>query len=379
MTVFIQAEKVCLDIPYDTQGGECGGVVSLLNSLALAHTNYATVLSGVTFTAKEGDRIGIMGLNGAGKTTLLKVLNGAYAPTTGSLRREGSLQSLLTTTLGFNEYATLAENIILRGTAMGLRYRQVHAVMNDILDFSGLSDKVNRQLHTLSSGQRMRLGFAISTVIQPDILLMDEWIGAGDAAFVEKARQRMVSRLNGSKLSVIASHSVGLLRSFCNKALVLDKGRMVYFGDMDRGVSVYQAIVERATPDERKLAAASDPVLFGDVLGSIDSVSFFKDHVLISGWAVDKKRRGEVTIIKVKTSKGIYFVENMQRIERRDVNLYLGNKSGDFGFQINLPCAVDVGEIDGFVASLEFRAGRDKENLGSPIPFSSGIMISGGG
>ncbi|PJK10804.1 hypothetical protein CO614_08425 [Lysobacteraceae bacterium NML120232] len=371
MSVFIEAEKIYLEIPYETQGDDYDSEVGLLGSLALARTSRATVLSGVSFTAKEGDRIGIMGLNGAGKTTLLKVLNGAYAPTSGSLRREGSLQSLLTTMLGFNEYATIAENIILRGTAMGLRYRQMRAVIDDVLEFSGLEDKASRQLHTLSTGQRMRLGFAISTTIQPDILLMDEWIGTGDAAFVEKAKQRMMNRFSGSKISIIASHSVGLLKSLCNKGLVLDKGRMVYFGGMEDGINVYHKIVEHAKPDEKKLAAASDPLLFGDISGSIDKVVFdAAGRVSILGWAVGA-RKEKILAMEIATSKGVYFMEDMRRMDRPDVNLYFGKKAGaDLGFLVTLPCLVDENEKGRFLASLKVRAGASEESLGEPLPFA---------
>ncbi|MDO4709688.1 MAG: ATP-binding cassette domain-containing protein [Pseudomonadota bacterium] len=374
MATIVKAEKICLDLPYELQRDERDSKVGFLSSLTLARSNYATVLSNISFIAREGDRVGIMGLNGAGKTTLLKLINGAYLPTSGSLYREGSLQSLLTTTLGFNEYATLAENIILRGTAMGLRYRQVRTAMDDILEFAELEDKASRQLHTLSSGQRMRLGFAISTAIQPDIMLMDEWIGTGDAAFVEKAKLRMMSRFNGSKLSILASHSVGLLQSLCNKALVLDKGRMVYYGDMSGGIEAYQAIVEDAKPDERKLAATSDPLLFGNILGMLERITFSESSVIISGWASSVKK-GEVEVISVMTPGGNFIVENFKRINRDDVSAYLGRKGGALGFELALPVSINKQDMAEFVGGIIVRAGMSESSLGDSIPMVSGIVI----
>ncbi|PJK10578.1 hypothetical protein CO610_01635 [Lysobacteraceae bacterium NML95-0200] len=374
MATIVRAENIYLDLPYELQRDERDSKVGFLSSLTLARSNYATVLSNISFTAGEGDRVGIMGLNGAGKTTLLKLLNGAYLPTSGSLYREGSLQSLLTTTLGFNAHATLAENIILRGTAMGLRYRQVHAAMDDILEFAELEDKASRQLHTLSSGQRMRLGFAISTAIQPDIMLMDEWIGTGDAAFVEKAKRRMMSRFNGSKLSILASHSVGLLQSLCNKALVLDKGRMVYYGDMSGGIEAYQAIVEGAKPDERKLAATSDPLLFGNVLGMLERITFSESGVTISGWASSVKK-GEVEVISVMTPKGNFIVESFKRINRDDVSAYLGKRGSALGFELSLPISVNKQDMSDFIGGIIVRAGMSELSLGDSIPMVSGIVI----
>lgn len=374
MSVFLQANRVFLDLPYEVQGSSDATRPGLLSALALTRTNYATVLADISFRAAEGDRVGILGLNGAGKTTLLKVLNGALPPTMGHVERQGSLQSLLTTVLGFNEYATVAENMLLRGTAMGLRYRQVMAAMDEILDFAELSDKANRQLHTLSAGQRMRLGFAISTAIQPDILLMDEWIGTGDAAFVEKARQRMMSRFSGSKLSVIASHSISMLRSLCNRALVLDKGRMLYFGDIEKGIEVYQSLVAKASPTEKEAAASADPLLFGDVLGGVERLTLTPRGLVIKGWAASMKK-GEVAVVVVETPHGRFMFDAFQRIERPDVNAYLGKKTGAFGFEVMVPCRADV-TLEQLASALQVFTGMSEASLGKPIALVAGAVLN---
>src|SRR5690606_13760620 len=194
---------------------------------------------------REGERLAILGRNGAGKSTLLRVLNRVYQPSAGSVVVNGSCQALLNMSLGFNGEATVRENIFLRGIAMGLKASFLRGQVEQILDFSGLHEKVNHRLRTLSSGQKMRLGFAISTSVQHDIMLMDEWVGAGDADFMRRARDRMRSRVGGSKIVVLASHSTGLLRDICNRGIVLERGRLVHAGDITSALKYYHDLLAR--------------------------------------------------------------------------------------------------------------------------------------
>lgn len=374
MKSFIEAKNVYLELPYETQGEEYSKSEGWLSALALTRTNFATVLSNVNFRADEGDRVGIMGLNGAGKTTLLRVLNGAICPTSGSVSRHGSLQSLISTMLGFNDYATVSENIVLRGTAMGLRYRQATRAMDEILDFSGLYDMAGRQLHTLSAGQRMRLGFAISTSIQPDILLMDEWIGTGDSAFVEKAKDRMLSRFNGSRISIIASHSSNIIRSLCNKALVLDKGRIVFYGGMDEGLGFYKALVRKVGGKNLADAHASDPLLFGDAMGAVEKVIVSQTGIEITGWAATQKK-GVANYIFIDTPAGKFEIGAFQRLERQDVNDYLGKSSGAYGFRIFVPCGfIELSAAD-FSSKIFVYAGDNENDLGGVLPVVRSLLI----
>jgi lipopolysaccharide transport system ATP-binding protein len=205
---------------------------------------FRTIIDNVSFAGGEGDRIAIVGRNGAGKSTLLRILAGAYQPTTGSLELCGSRQALLNISLGFNGEATLKENIYLRGTAMGLRAAQLVDLVDPVLEFAELVEKSNHRLKTLSSGQRMRLGFAIATAIQHDIMIMDEWIGAGDASFILKAKQRLSGRVDGAKVVVLASHNFQLMRDVCNKGLLLEGGRVVYFGDIADTLREYDTLLK---------------------------------------------------------------------------------------------------------------------------------------
>lgn len=205
---------------------------------------FRKILDDISFEAHEGDRIGIVGRNGAGKSTLLRVLTGAYQPTSGWIEEVGSKQALLNISLGFNGEATVRENVFLRGTAMGLRTAQLRDLVEPVLDFAELGEKANHRLRTLSSGQRMRLGFAIATALQSDIMVMDEWIGTGDAGFIQKARDRMRSRVSGAKIVILASHNASLMRDVCNKGLLIEAGRVEFAGPIKDTLAAYDRLLK---------------------------------------------------------------------------------------------------------------------------------------
>lgn len=263
MSIHATAHEVTLQVPHFIQGEQRASTFAstlLAAATARPRREYRKILSGVTFAAREGDRIALMGRNGAGKTTLLRVLSGAFKPTSGHVEVHGSVQALLNLGLGFHQDATVRENIFVRAAAMGMGAGPVASQLDAILDFSGLGHAVNHRLSTLSSGQRMRLGFAISTSVQHDIMLMDEWFGAGDAEFVEKARDRMVDRVSGSGIVILASHSFQMLRRICNLGMVLDAGEMVYFGPITDAIDEYKKIYQ-ATPEyiaRRKFEAENE-------------------------------------------------------------------------------------------------------------------------
>jgi lipopolysaccharide transport system ATP-binding protein len=258
MSAHIIASNVSLEVPNFVQAER--SAKTFLSTLVAAATSrprreYRTILSDVSLEAREGDRVALLGRNGAGKTTLLRVLSGAFRPTKGAVEVSGSRQALLNLGLGFHAEATVRENIFLRAAAMGLPTRAVPPLIESIFEFSGLAACANHRLVTLSSGQRMRLGFAISTSVQHDIMLMDEWFGAGDASFVDKARDRMSGRVNGSKIVVLASHNFPMLREICNKGLVLDFGRTVYFGPINSAIDAYKEIYQAEPEYKARLQA----------------------------------------------------------------------------------------------------------------------------
>lgn len=249
MKASIEVKNLCLDVPtFEQQQPEGASWTRVLLGAVVARQkrSFRRLLDDITFTLEEGDRLALIGRNGAGKSTLLRVLTGAYVPTEGVLKVNGTRQALLNIKLGFNKQATLVENIYLRGTAMGIPTKRVRELIRSVLEFAGLEEKAQDRLYTLSSGQRMRLGFAIATAVSQDIILMDEWLGAGDAAFLERARERMNDRVAGSKIVILASHNARLVKRICNKGLLLRGGRIQYFGDIDEALRMYKREVKAA-------------------------------------------------------------------------------------------------------------------------------------
>jgi len=242
----IEAKSLSLVVPYYAQPTEAPSSSWLATLLGAATSvpqrRFATLLDGVSFNIAEGERVALLGRNGAGKSTLLRMLAGAFQPSGGSLRMAGSKQALLSMGLGFNAEATVQENIYLRASAMGIPATRIREMVQPVLEFSGLGEVANRRLLTLSSGQKMRLGFAISTMVQHDILLLDEWLGTGDAQFVQSAQERMMDRVNGSKIVVIASHKQPLLKSLCTRGILLERGKIVFDGDISDALKEYSTL-----------------------------------------------------------------------------------------------------------------------------------------
>lgn len=196
-------------------------------------------LSDVSLSIQHGDRIGLIGHNGSGKSTLLRLLAQIYEPTSGRLHIAGKVSPMLDLMHGIEQEFTGYENIVMRGTILGIDRKKIKENMQAIAEMTGLGDYLSMPVRTYSSGMMVRLAFAISTSIEPDILLIDEIFGAGDANFMEKARQKMISLLKESNIVVIATHSDTLIKEFCNKALLLEGGRVKYFGPVAETLKIY--------------------------------------------------------------------------------------------------------------------------------------------
>jgi lipopolysaccharide transport system ATP-binding protein len=184
-------------------------------------------LDRVSFEFNVGDRVGLVGHNGSGKSTLLKILAGAYEPTSGALEVHGKVASMLSISVGLDAEATGYENIYLRGSLMGLKPHETDKLIGEICDFAELGDYIDLPIRTYSSGMWMRLAFAISTSIPADIILMDEWLSAGDAGFSVKANQRIEDLVDQAKILVLASHSPDLVRRSCNRILRMEHGFII--------------------------------------------------------------------------------------------------------------------------------------------------------
>lgn len=190
-------------------------------------------LRDISFSLQAGDRLGLIGANGGGKTTLLKVLAGIFEPTSGTFEAQGRLDSLFNINLGFRKEATGRRNIVLRGLINGWSRAEIEVKMEEIIEFSELDKFIDLPFKAYSQGMAARLAFAVATSMDPEILLMDEWIGAGDGSFQDKAKKRMSSLAEKAGIIVLASHNRQLLGKTCNKVMELQAGRMTYFGDVE--------------------------------------------------------------------------------------------------------------------------------------------------
>jgi ABC-type polysaccharide/polyol phosphate transport system ATPase subunit len=201
---------------------------------------FVRALEDVSLVFEHGDRIALMGHNGAGKTTLLRVLAGIYEPFSGQMISEGRVAPTFDPMLGMEMESTGYENIFLRGMFLGLQRREVEAKATEIAEFADLGDYLAMPVRTYSAGMAMRLAFAVATCVDPDILLMDEWLSAGDAGFVAKAQKRLADFVDRASIMVLASHSMDLLRTTCNKGVLLEHGRVVAFGPIEEVLAAYR-------------------------------------------------------------------------------------------------------------------------------------------
>lgn len=196
-------------------------------------------LRDISFELNPGDRVGLVGRNGAGKTTLLRLLAGTYEPVTGTVVSQGKITPMFDIGLGIDPESTGYENIMIRGLFMGMSRKQVAEHIDGIAEFAGLGEFLNMPVRTYSSGMGIRLAFAVSTCMHSEILLMDEWIMAGDAAFMEQANKRLGEMVNQSAILVLASHSDAIIRQWCNKVIWMDRGQIRAFGPTDEVLSQY--------------------------------------------------------------------------------------------------------------------------------------------
>ncbi len=203
-------------------------------------------LDGLNLTARDGDRIGVIGHNGAGKSTLLKLLAGIYPPTTGTRVVEGRICSLFDIALGFEPDASGWDNIRYRSYLLGETPKTLKRKMDEIAEFSELGEFLHVPVRYYSSGMMVRLAFSISTAVEPEVLLIDEVLGAGDLAFQVKARDRMRDMMAAARLMVLVTHEIPTLEQICNRALWMQHGRVMMEGRPDEVVAAYKASVATA-------------------------------------------------------------------------------------------------------------------------------------
>ena len=247
---YISLKDATVEFPLYT-----GGSRSLKKQLLRVGTRRKTIstrddrvivraLDNVSLDLVSGDRVGLVGHNGAGKTTILRVLAGIYEPVLGSFMIEGRVCSLLNVGLGLDPDVSGYENIILQGMYLGYRPSEMCDKIDEIAAFTELESFLSMPVRTYSSGMALRLAFAVATAVRPEILLMDEWVLAGDGRFMEKARRRIEAFTENADILVLASHSLEILRQWCDRILWLDGGKIKMDGPTEEVLALYEASME---------------------------------------------------------------------------------------------------------------------------------------
>jgi ABC-type polysaccharide/polyol phosphate transport system ATPase subunit len=219
-----------------------------------------TALDNVSLEFKEGEVVGLVGRNGAGKSTLLRVIAGVYRPDRGMAKRAGRVSLLAGLGVGFNGNLSGRENIYVYGAILGHSRAVMDKLLDGIIDFSGLHEFIDQPLRTYSSGMKARLGFSVASATRPDILLIDEVLAVGDADFRERSTTRIKEMMNEAGTVLIASHSLGLLKEVCNRAILLDKARVTASGTPEEVITAYvgERGARRILATEQAEAAPAD-------------------------------------------------------------------------------------------------------------------------
>ncbi len=221
-------------------------------------------LNDVSFEVHRGESVGIVGRNGAGKSTVLKLITGVTYPTSGEVKINGQVAALLELSAGFDSEMSGRENIDLKGCILGLDKDSIREIEDDVIEFAELGEYIDQPVRTYSSGMKARLGFAINISVKPDILVIDEALSVGDAAFAEKCRITIADLISTGLTVMYVSHAKGSLKKFCSRALLLERGKLIMDGETTRILKKYNAILEsikrkRIARKAKRIANAKRP------------------------------------------------------------------------------------------------------------------------
>ncbi|MBR5176080.1 MAG: ABC transporter ATP-binding protein [Bacteroidales bacterium] len=246
------------------------------------NSDYIWALKNISFDVKQGEVVGIIGKNGAGKSTLLKLLSRVTSPTTGTIRANGRIASLLEVGTGFHGEMTGRENIYMNGSIMGMTRAEINRKLDDIVEFAGVERYIDTPVKRYSSGMTVRLGFAVSAFLEPEILVVDEVLAVGDAEFQKKAIGKMqdVSRGDGRTV-LFVSHNLGAIKNLCERGVVLNNGEMVFDGNVDEAVDYY--LQDSGNGEDGRI---------------VDAISYRKDYISITSIAINGSESNRQSINK---------------------------------------------------------------------------------
>jgi len=240
MSTIVRLENIALHFP--RQRGILTGILDLFRGKMTAGKGKFTALQNVDLEVKKGEVLGVIGRNGSGKSTMLRVMAGIYRPDEGSVKVCGRTSLLAGVSVGLNQNLNGRENVHLYGSILGHNKETMESMMDDILDFSEIGEFFEQPLRTYSAGMKARLGIAIASAIEPEILLIDEVLGVGDPQFREKSKKRILDLVNNTGTVVLVSHSFGLMKEICDRVVLVHEGKIVMVGEPIDVIAKYYEI-----------------------------------------------------------------------------------------------------------------------------------------
>lgn len=282
-------------------------------------------LSDVSFKLYPGDRLGILGLNGAGKSTILKAIAGVYHPTTGTVKRKGKLAPLLELGAGFEPQYSARENIYLYGAILGYKKDFIDTKFDEIIKFAELEDFIDVPIKNYSSGMKSRLGFAICTAVNPDILILDEVLSVGDKKFRRKSEDKIMSMFDGNVTVLFVSHSLDQVRRICNKAMILDHGHLKAFGDINDIAPIYEQMTqedpeeiakreEKARANRAKKLRAARKTKARDIIRMTNNLNLTDEQAMAALDIPESKYQIYLDVVKeIEDSEGILTKEQAMK------------------------------------------------------------------
>ena len=242
MSTIVRLENIALHFP--RQRGILTGILGLLRGKTTAGKGKFTALQNVDLDVQKGEVLGVIGRNGSGKSTMLRVMAGIYRPDEGSVKVCGRTSLLAGVSVGLNQNLTGRENVHLYGSILGHNKETMESMMDDILSFSEIGDFFEQPLRTYSAGMKARLGIAIASAIEPEILLIDEVLGVGDPQFREKSKKRILDLVKNTGTVVLVSHSFGLMTEICDRVVLVHQGKIAGIGEPEDIIKKYYDITE---------------------------------------------------------------------------------------------------------------------------------------
>jgi lipopolysaccharide transport system ATP-binding protein len=299
-------------------------------------------VNGISFELRRGECLGLIGRNGAGKTTLLRMLNGLIKPDVGRIEMRGRVGALIALGAGFNPILSGRENVYVNGSILGLTRTEIDAKIEEIIDFADIRDFIDAPVQSYSSGMQVRLGFAVATAMQPDVLILDEVLAVGDAAFRNKCYRR-IADLRKKAAVIFVTHNMEQVARVCDKSLVMAKGRIVCLGDVNEGIAAYERINE-------------------DNKGAPES--FLSTHPPLNDFAIDDFPKEVLSGDACKLALSVWSLEEVPRFTLR---IMFYNASGGFAADCNIASET---------AAIQIKPGRNSWTLEfGGIPLKNGKYL----